>query len=330
MKKILAVLCAVAITAVSALTVHADGSGLYVKVMEEVPGKFDDASNEIKNAFTKAGWKVLSAHDPGRPAGCKYHARVFVVLPPGYADKMMSYSAYSWIAIPLRAALYENENGKNISILNPVTLNRFVASDTGLEGLSERTLKEFAQVVQNSVKGKKVWAEHGPTWETDQTFGIGGGRVKDNVVNIYTARHKSDKLYSNMTEGVREVLKKNEKGWKLVYTLDMHEKGFYIFGITKPGIETMAAEINGKKRVTAANSCPGIDHSLAFPIEVVANATDKDRMAIQTLRVMYRMKLYYADTGELAFVTHITTPGQIEDEIVFSTYPCYPPVCSDY
>jgi uncharacterized protein (DUF302 family) len=330
MKKILTALCVVVVTVLSAFTAHADGTGLYIRVMEEVTGRFDEASDEVKNAFTKAGWKILSAHDSGRPAGCKYRARVFVVLPPNYADKMISSSAQSWVAIPLRAALYENEKGRNISIVNPVTLNRFVAPDADMEDFSGQILKDFAGVVQNSVKGKKVWTEHGPTWETDQTFGIGGGRVNDNVVNIYTARHKSDKLYANMIEGVREVLKKSERGWKIIYTLDMRDKGFYIFGITKPEIEAMATEISGKKRQTAANTCPGIDHSLAFPIEIVANATDKNRMAVQTLRVLFRMKLYFADAGEMAFLTHLNKPGQIEDDIVFSSYPCYPPVCTDF
>lgn len=330
MKRIFAVLCAVIITAMTALTAHANATGLYVRVMEEVQGKFDEASDDIKNAFTKAGWKILSAHDSGRPDGCRYLARVFVVLPPNYADKMISSSPYSWVAIPLRAALYENEKGKSISIVNPVTLNRFVAADTDMEAFSRQTLNDFAHVVQSSVKGKKVLIEHGPMWETDQTFGIGGGRVSDNVVNIYSARHKSDKLYANMIEGVRDVLKKSEKGWKIIYTLDMRDKGLYVLGITKPEIEAMSTEITGRSRVTAANSCPGIDHALAFPIEVVANAVDKNRMTVQTLRVLFRMKLYFADTGELAFLTHLNKPGRIEDEIVFSAYPCYPPVCSDF
>jgi hypothetical protein len=72
--------------------------------------------------------------------------------------------------------------------------------------------------------------------------------------------------------------------------------------------------------VTAKNSCPGIDHALAFPFEVVIDSTGKD-IVEETLRVMFKMKTYFGDTGEMAFLKHYFMPGNIEDEIVYVIYP---------
>ena len=63
------------------------------------------------------------------------------------------------------------------------------------------------------------------------------------------------------------------------------------------------------------NSCPGIDHVSAFPIEVIVYR-DGGQVKVATLDGMYRMKVYFEDAGMWAFMKNMRMPGQIQGEIV--------------
>ncbi len=307
-----------------------EGNGVFIKVVESAEGEFEELSKQLQSAFKAIGWDVLAVYDSSVPVGCFFRSRVFVVNSSEYNEKILSKSNYNIFVIPLRASIYEDEKGINIAVLNPITLNRI--GFEGFDAYSEKVLDTIADSISKHIKGKKVMKDVGPLWATSKTRGIGGGYLKDNIVEVYKARYKSDTLFKTLAKDVKRAILYNRRGWNLTYTLDLSDKGFVIYGITKPQVEERAFDITGKRRVANKNICPGIDHASAFPVEVVVNSKGED-MRVEILKEMYRMKLYFADAGEWAFVRHFLMPGQIEDEIVSASYPCYPTEstpCADY
>ncbi|MBF0459526.1 MAG: hypothetical protein HQK99_16670 [Nitrospirae bacterium] len=298
--------------------VYKDNRKIYIKLVEKLKDNVDTVSSRVSNALTANGWEVVGAFYPLPPDMCKYKTKVLIIHNDQYWQKIYGVSPYAKFVYPLKVNIYGDENGVNISLTNPVALNRLISPE--LETVSSDTLKTLSDLLQGAVKGHNVTKEEGTQLDGNSIPGIGGGLLQDNVVTIYKGKYKSDKLLDSITKYIQYSLKRSRKGYSLVYTIDMRDKGIIFYGITKKDLEKTAFMITGEKRVTGKNSCPGIDHANAFPMEVVIDTTGKS-IREETLRVMFRMKTYFGDTGEAAFVKHYLMPGSIEDEMVYVTYP---------
>lgn len=296
------------------------GQSIFIKVMEGVPGGFEGAAGNLKSALESAGWDVIATYNAGLPKDCSYKARVFIFSSEKYTGELLAKSELGRFAIPLRAALYEDENGISIAVLNIVTLNRFIAP--GLEGFSRETLDTITASIAKKAGGVKVMEDAGPVWTTGDIKGFGGGMLSERVLTLYTVRHKSALAFENFIGDVNREINNSQDGWEPVYKLDLRDQGLFIFGLSKRKVEGRAFRITGKKRVVKENNCPGIDHAPAFPIEVVVSSRG-ERIQLDILQERFRMKLYFADAGEMAFIKHLFMPGNVEGEIISSVLPCY-------
>lgn len=291
---------------------------IYIRLVEKISGSVDLVSSKISEALKANGWEVVGAFYPAVPDMCKFKTKVLVIHNETYWNKIYGVSPYAKFVYPLKINIYSNEQGTNVSLLNPVALNRMISPE--LESVSLETVKTLAGLLQGAVSGKNVTKEEGQQLDENRIPGIGGGVIEDNIVRIYTAKYKSERLVNTISKFIQRSLTRNKKGYYLVYSIDMPDKGMVFLGISKKDLEKTAFSITGENRVTSKNSCPGIDHANSFPLEVVIDATDKN-IKVETIRVMFRMKTYFGDTGEAAFVKHYLMPGSIEDEIVYVTYP---------
>ncbi|MDL2716492.1 MAG: hypothetical protein PT977_01955 [Acidobacteriota bacterium] len=88
----------------------------------------------------------------------------------------------------------------------------------------------------------------------------------------------------------------------------------WIVGLTNAKTEGRAYGIAGEKRATEANPFPGLDHAAAFPIEVVVTKKGAGS-SVTLLKEMWRMKLYFEDAGNWAFMKNMQMPGDIQNEI---------------
>jgi len=223
--------------------------------------------------------------------------------------------------VALRVSLYEDADGLNVAMVNPTAVNQF--AEIKDKTFSAKALYKTVDALQSHVRGEKVFENVGPVWKDGETTGIGGGELADHVREIFTAKRKSDTLFRVLSSDVEAAIRDNRKDWKLVYKINMADTGMVLFGITKNRVEKKAFAITGADRISGDNICPGIDHSLAFPIEVVVNRFG-DRMQVETIDEGFRMKLYFGDTSEWAFLKHFYMPPQNEKEIASVAYPCYP------
>ena len=90
------------------------------------------------------------------------------------------------------------------------------------------------------------------------------------------------------------------------------DKKAILFGLTRNQTEGVSFYIVGDE--TKENSCPGLDHLTAYPIEVLLMIKD-DKIVVHTPREMFRMDMYFWDAGMAAFMNHMSMPGIIDESI---------------
>lgn len=292
---------------------QAQDYGVYVKVTEKMTGTFDEAVKNAESALAKGGWQVLASYEDAVPEGCKFKAHTLVINSPEYAKKIMAHGPAAAFAIPLRVGIFTDENGINLSFLNPASINRTVLGDTTEKDLSLSTMKHLENVLASVGKGAVVNRQIGEIRSKGYVGGMGGGAFSTKVVEIYKKEDRGS-AFNEVAAKVKEGIASNGKEWKLVYTLEP-AKDVVIYGVINRKTEARAYGIAGEKRESDKNSCPGIDHSPAFPIEVVI-MKDRGMVKVVTLTEMYRMKMYFQDAGNWAFMKNMSMPGQIEKEIV--------------
>jgi len=303
---------ALAMVLALASTAHAGESyGVYVKAVEKAQGGFDGAVKAAEEALKGAGWRVLASYASGVEARCGKKAHNIVVVSDAYAGEMMKHGPRGAFASVLRVGVYDDRDGVSVAFTNPASLNRTILGDGAAEELSKRTMQELSKAISSSVAGTAVNAQIGQLRDKGHVGGMGGGEFLKKIEEV----HAGGELPA-VAEGIRKSIAAGGKGWRLVYSYETPGGGAVIFGLAEPGTEAKAFDIAGESREKREKySCPGLDHAAAFPIEVVAYASEGGARVV-TLDEMYRMKLYFEDAGNWAFMKNATMPGRIEREVV--------------
>jgi len=289
--------------------------GTFIKITEKATGSFDAVSKAVESGLQKAGWEILGTYDTGVPQACNFRSRVIIFSSKDYADEIMKNGVKAAFALPLRAGVYEDETGINIAFVNPASINRTIIDETKLDTFSSVLAESLIDAIAGAVPGTVVKKQIGEIRNKGRVGGMGGGDFIDKIKEIYTAKDDTDETFKKVSDGVREGILNNTKGWKLTYVYDLSDHGAIIFGVTNNKMERRAFTIAGEKRSSSSYKCPGIDHDASFPIEVIVYK-DGGRVKVVTLDGMYRMKLYFEDAGMWAFMKNMRMPGEIEDEIV--------------
>jgi uncharacterized protein (DUF302 family) len=291
---------------------HAEEFGMYVKVMDKFQGTFEEAVKGAEQVLAKNGWQVLASYDASVPEGCSHKAHTLVIHSPAYAGKIASHGPRSAFALPLRVGIFTDESGISLSFVNPASLNRTVLGDTVEKELSAATMKELSALLASVGKGRVVNHQIGEVRSKGHVGGMGGGAFTDKIEEVYK-REDSGNAFRETSAKVREGITSNTSGWRLIYTLDLGND-VTVYGVNKTATEAKAFRIAGEKRESNVNSCPGVDHVSAFPIEVVVYK-EKGMVRVMLLDEMYRMKVYFEDAGKWAFMKNMGMPGAIEKEI---------------
>ena len=104
--------------------------GVYVKAIERASSSFDETVSALEAGLTASGFEVLASFKAGVDKDCgKLRAHVVVFNDKAYMEKIMSYGPTAAFALPLRAAVYEDEKGVHVEYVNPSSINRTVLGD---------------------------------------------------------------------------------------------------------------------------------------------------------------------------------------------------------
>lgn len=317
MKKTTLLLAFLAATFTAVTAVGAE-YGVFIQAAANADGTFEEVVQKCEGALEAKGWQVVTSYGATAPAGCGFRAHTIVLHNEAYARKLLARGPMAAFVLPPRVSVFEDESGINVAFVNPLSLSRTVLGDGVADKLASQTAAELSAILAGAAGGKAVDRQLGQVRSKGRVGGMGGGDFADKVEVIYETDASSASSLDELAKAVKKGIKADQKGWELSYALNCIPQGVVILGVNKGAMEAKAFTIAGEKRARPANSCPGIDHAAALPIEVIVYR-EGSAVKVALLDEMYRMKVYFEDAGKWAFMKNMRMPGQIEKEIVAMT-----------
>jgi hypothetical protein len=298
-----------------------DGYGVYQYIVREANGTIDEIGSAIEDGAASEGWKVIAALDAGVPEDCPFGARVIVLYDSLYAARVIGANMETGPFAALdRVAVFEDEDGVHVSVVNPHSINRTILmDDSAYEDMTADHLMALRKMIESHVEGTPTDKEYGQFREEGyigKTMGVmAGGKFEDLLREKASVNGES---YKKVAGKVRQGLKQTGEEWGMeyAYQVDIPEFDMMILGTTGTPMDSKSFEIvgHGADKSREDFECPGIAYAGAYPIEVVVARRD-DEVKVYMTDVMYRMKMYFEDAGKWAFMKNMSMPGTIEEEI---------------
>jgi len=105
-------------------------------------------------------------------------------------------------------------------------------------------------------------------------------------------------------------------GWQVVSNIRLRDDVVHL-GLTNPYIEDKMIGINSRFRKEGKSDLspyPGVDHVAALPTEVLI-VKEGSKTLVLHYGQMWRMQLYFWDSGYRAFTANVGVPGTIVESI---------------
>lgn len=236
---------------------------------------------------------------------------------------MLAFGPRAAFALPLRIAVFEDENGIHVAAVNPQSLTRTIISEMAFAAQAAAMVEALEAMVASEFTSGLTLEQYGQMRDRGligKTMGlIAGGPFEGKVEKIASASAEDETLES-MAETIYAGLQ-DEAGsrkWEIrpVYMLDLQEQDVIIIGVTGAPMESKSYNIVGAGGDESRKdlACPGLAHAAAYPIELVI-AREDDRINVLLIDEMFRMKMYFEDAGKMKFAANMKMPGSIENEI---------------
>lgn len=307
MKRLLAFLVLAPLLISTALVADVEKSqGVYVTFLSGLKSDVGETAAKAESSLKGAGFEILGSFDNGVPAGCGAKARTIVFASPAWSSEVLSGGPDKAFGLPLRLAVYGDAGGVHVALVNPVSLLRTLHASDAKDASAQKAVDAVAAAL--APLGAVSRRQAGQLRDTGAIGGMGGGSFPEKIVPILASAKPPAEVAEALKAGIAEA-----SGWHAVYAYRASDDVFVV-GLTNGKTEGRAFGIAGEKRATEANPFPGLDHAAAFPIEVVVTRKDAGS-SVTILKEMWRMKLYFQDAGNWAFMKNMQMPGDIQSEI---------------
>jgi uncharacterized protein (DUF302 family) len=317
-----------------ALPAQADDKVGIFETIHESSVSFEETTAAIDSALKTSGLLLHGSHDVRLPDDT-HQARIYVLTSPSYLDAAAAESPRTVSAQVLRVAVFTWGEGLKtyVNMANPVAHAMvFYADSPNYDALIESAgsaADEIRQLVSgipgaavsraieplrtekhyNKYKGDgpaRVMAKF-RTWEKSQLV-----LVEDEGENFDAVVDRVSAALSGSTVSDAE----ETTGWEVIAKIPLREDAVYL-GLTNPYIEDKMVRINSRFRSDGKSESapyPGVDHLSALPTEVLV-VRDGDDTLVLHYGQMWRMQLYFWDSGYRAFTANMGVPGAIANSI---------------
>ena len=295
---------------------------------------FDETAAALDAAFAASELVLHATHDVRVPED-KHRARVYVLTSPVYADAASEESARTISAQILRVAVYTQgqDQATYINMANPVAHAMvFYADSPNYDALLTAAAEASAAIREavSAVPGEAMWEQQEPR-RAEKHYrafkGDGPARMmakfrtfrKSQLEIIEDTADNFDALVAQVTAALsaREVAAADEsEGWEQIALVRVRDDAVYI-GVTNPYIEDKMIRINSRYRKEGKSELspyPGVDHVAALPTEILI-VKDGDETRVLHYGQMWRMQLYFWDSGYRAFTANVGVPSTIASSI---------------
>lgn len=296
--------------------------GVYVNLATVTGSSVERVAADVRAAIAGAGWKVLADYDAGiNRQKCAFQAHVFVVDWPEYTRAAMRDSKLGAFAAQVRLAVFEDEAGVHVAMVNPRSLSRTVVAEQGRDEEWATMAAGIEKAIRTKLPGRAVeFGQVRTEGRIGKTMGVmaGGpfpGRVKE-VLSTSLAGETLDAYAAALYARLEKQQRAGEWALRPVFLQHTSDPDVKVIGITSDRVEAKSFDIvnTGGKSARDKMRCPGIDHAAAYPLELVV-VKEGSTVKVQVIDEMFRMKMYFEDAGMMAFMKNMGMPGSIGNEL---------------
>ncbi len=295
---------------------------------------FDETTNALEASLADSELVLHATHDVRVP-GKSHRARVYVLTSPAYSEAASGESPRTISAQVLRIAVFTHGESQAtfINMANPVAHAMvFYANSSNYDSLvkaASGAANEIRTAV-GAVPGKAMSVQAEPI-RSEKHYRKFKGDGPARMMAKFRTFEKSQlliaeegaALFADVVERVEATLASSavagideSKGWEPVATIRLRDDAVYI-GVTNPYIEDKMIRINSRFRKEGksdASPYPGVDHVTALPTDVLVVREDGKTLVLHYGQ-MWRMQLYFWDSGYRAFTANVGVPSSIANSI---------------
>jgi len=311
----------------------ADEFGIF-ELLNKSSQSFADTRDAVESALTDSDLALLASHAVRVP-GEKQQAHVFVLTSPAYLAAAAGESLRTISAQILRVAVYTwgEDQQTLVNMTNPEShaMIFYAQSDNYDDMLA--AARQAADDVRNAlagVPGEIVSVQQSPLRSAKHLRkykGDGPARMMTKFRRYEKSQRtigeaKEDE-FDKTVHAISAALEASEvsgsdetMGWERLVEIPLGENAV-LFGLTNPYLEDKMISINSRFRSDGKSDdapYPGVDHVAALPTEVLVVKEDGQTLVLQYGQ-MWRMQLYFWDSGYRAFTANVGVPGTIFDSI---------------
>jgi len=332
MKKLIVAIVALSFWA--PLSFADDEIGIFETILESTD-PFFETYTALEQAIGGSQLQLHATHDVRVP-DAKHKARLYVLTSPAFMEVAAGESPRTASAQILRIAVFTSGDRQNtfINMANPVphAMIYFAESDNydALVAAAGNAADEMRQLVK-TIPGRAVSVQTEPLRSESHYNKFKGDGPARMMAKFRTWDESQLELIeepaANFDEVVEQVVEKlagreiaedveETTGWEIVSNIRLRDDVVHL-GLTNPYIESKMIGINSRFRKDGKSDLspyPGVDHVAALPTEVLI-VKERGQTLVLHYGQMWRMQLYFWDSGYRAFTANMGVPGEIVESI---------------
>ena len=328
----------VAVIAIAALlaapfSFAADKFGIF-ETIHASSVSFEETTAALDAAFETSGLSLHATHNVRLPDDT-HKARVYVVTSSAYQDAAKTESPRTASAQVLRIAVYTTGEAQAtfVNMANPLAHAMVYYSGSSNYDAMLAAAKNAADEIRalvSAVPGEATSVQLEPMRSEkhyNKFKGDGPARMMAKFRNFRKSQLEivddTADNFDAVVERVKAAIAASEvadaeetEGWEQVAVIPFGDDAVYI-GVTNPFIEDRMVRINSRFRSDGksdASPYPGVDHVTALPTDILVVREDGETKVLHYGQ-MWRMQLYFWDSGYRAFTANVGVPGAIVSSI---------------
>jgi hypothetical protein len=331
MKKLIVVL--VALISWAPPSFADDEIGIFETILEST-ASFSDTNTALEQAIGGSKLQLHGTHVITVPGG-KHQAKLYVLTSPAFVDAAAGESPRTASAQILRIAVFTSGDQQNtfVNMANPVAHAMiYFAESENYDALVKEAGDVAAQMrdLVQTLQGNVVSAQTAPLRKEKKYRGFNGDGpakmmakfrtwdesqlplIEDTAANFDAV---VDRVVAKLGDG-RVANADEADGWEIVSNIRIGDDVVHL-GLTNPYIEDKMIGINSRFRKDGKSTLspyPGVDHVAALPTELLIVREGGKTLVLQYGQ-MWRMQLYFWDSGYRAFTANVGVPGNIVESI---------------
>ena len=310
----------------------AEEYGIFERILE-ASGSFNDTTAALEKALAESKLQLHAKRDLTYTDKVQ-QARVYVITSPTYMEAAQGESPDTISAQILRIGVYEYGEGKKVHVNmgNPTAHAMvFYAGSKNYDKLlaAAKAAGQEIKDVAAKVPGKQVAVQLEPVRSEKALNKFNGDGPAKMMAKFRNWKESQNEVFKEKPENFAATVERVENtlrasqdkgvedssGWRLISKIPVGTNAVY-FGITNDYTENKCIRINSDFRSEGKSKdapYPGVDHGPAIPLEVLVINDGKETKVVQ-YGEMWRMQLYFWDSGYMAFAKNTLIPS-----IIFSS-----------